>query len=154
MDGPCGRIGSRESEFACCSWLVQARILKTDMIVEQSMEGLCPLGQFGKVPLEDFREGIEERPEVTRAKSLVPWFSPFMENLRDLPIAARADIARTDHEIMRGFVGELCALIHLDPAVLVIPVCDDPRDGLVGQWRKVAQCIPRVLSCQLYTPTK
>lgn len=67
------------------------------MDIQQSVESFSPLGQLSEIPiLQRLGEGIEEGPDTALLKLLMPGFSPFMENGRDEPVGANANVTCPD----------------------------------------------------------
>lgn len=60
------------------------------MSVQQAMEGLGALGQFGEVAvLERFGERVEQAPDVTTLKGIMTGLAPFVKHVRDQTVGTQ-----------------------------------------------------------------
>lgn len=107
-----------------------------DVGVEQAVEGFRSAGEFDEVAFERFGERIEQAPHVACGELLIAWLTPFVEDQRDVPIGAYADIQRTHHEVVGGAIIEVGELVAGDAAVLVVPAIHQFAHGTLHElWQ-------------------
>lgn len=124
------------------------------MVVQQPMQRLGAARQFQEIALQRFGEGVEQAPHVARLKLLVVRVAPFMENLRDVPVAAHAHIEAADHEIVGRAVFQVRELVAGDALVLVMPALHQLAHGTLHKLRQIAGDEPRVLPGEFHLPRK
>ena len=120
------------------------------MGVEQTMQRLGALGEFGKVAvLQRFGERVEQRPNVTWLKGVMAWFASFVQHGWNEPVGTHADIGGANDKVMGFDVGDLGFLVSGDAFVLIVPFGEQESDGAADQLRQVAHDEPRVFAREL-----
>jgi hypothetical protein len=122
--------------------------------VEQAVEGFRAAGQFGEVAFERFGERIEEAPHIAGGELLIAWLTPFVEDQRDVPVGAHADIESTHHEVVGGAVVEIGELVAGDATVLMVPALHQFAHGTLHELWQVTQDEPGVFAGEFYLSTE
>jgi hypothetical protein len=125
-----------------------------DVGVEQAVEGFRAAGEFGEVAFERFGERIEEAPHIAGGELLIPGLTPFMEDQRDVPVGAHADIECTHHEIVGGAIIEIGELVAGDAAVLMVPALHQFTYGTLHELWQITQDEPGVFAGEFHLATK
>ena len=84
----------------------------------------------------------------------MPGFAPFMEDRRDEPIAANADITGPNDEVVGFSLGDDDFLVGSDPLVLVMPLREQEADGTFSELREIPVDEPSVLASELHFTTE
>jgi len=67
------------------------------MNIQQTVQSNSPFRKLNQVPvLQAFSEGIEQGPNIPLIEGVMPGLSPLMKHRWNVPVAAHADVDRTN----------------------------------------------------------
>mgnify|MGYP007070994809 CR=1 FL=1 len=114
------------------------------------MQRLGAFRQLGQVTvLERFRERVEQAPDTAVLEGRMPWFTPFLKDRGNQPVATHAHIGRTDDEIVGVGVRDPGIFVGGDAFVLMMPLGQQQSDGTADQLWEVTQDVAGVLAGEL-----
>ena len=96
------------------------------MRIQQPVKGFGALGEFGEIAfLQRFGECVEQTPDVTTLKGVMPWFAPLMQDGWDESVGTDTNIRGANDEVVSFDVGDLGFFVGGDALVLIMPFCQE-----------------------------